>query len=55
LGFGHLVFGRSWERLGSDFDVLHGGLLPVGLVVLSVSPLIARWLRGFNVAKKSRS
>ena len=31
LGFGHFVFGRSWESLGSDFDVLHGGLLPFGL------------------------
>jgi hypothetical protein len=31
LGVGHFVFGRSWEILGSDFDVLHGGLLPFGL------------------------
>jgi hypothetical protein len=45
LGFGHFAFGRSWESLGADFDVLHGGLLPFGLLVLTFSPFIARRLR----------
>jgi hypothetical protein len=45
LGFGHFIFGRSWENLGSDFDILHGGLLPLGLGVLMFSPLIAARLR----------
>src|SRR5216683_6645618 len=36
LGCGHFVFGRSWESLGSDFDDLHGGLLPFGLLVLTL-------------------
>ena len=31
----------SWERILSDYDVFHGGLLLVGLVVLVLSPLIA--------------
>jgi hypothetical protein len=48
LGFGHFVFGRSWESLGSDFDVLHCGLLPFGPLVLTLSPQIARWLRGLS-------
>ena len=47
LGFGHFVFGRSWEGLGSDFDLAHGGLLLLGLVVLMFSPLIAVRLRGW--------
>lgn len=45
LGFGHFVFGRSWESLGTDFDIPHGGLLPVGLMVLAASPWIAARLQ----------
>jgi hypothetical protein len=54
LGFEHFVFGRSWKSLGSDFDVLHGGLLPFGLLLLTFSPLIATRLRGVKAATKSR-
>ena len=46
LGFGHYVFGLSWEYLSSDYNVLHGGLLPFGFVVLLLSPLIAARVRG---------
>ena len=46
LAFGRLVLGASWERLWSDFNLLEGGLLPVGLAVLALSPLIAARLRG---------
>jgi hypothetical protein len=48
LGFGHFVFGRSWESLGEDYDVRQGGLLPFGMVVLALSPVIARWMRAVN-------
>ena len=54
LGFGHFVFGRSWESLGSDFDVLHGGLLPFGLLILTLSPLIATRLRGVKMVTEFR-
>ena len=41
-----LVLGYSWERTASDYDVLRGGLLPFGLVVLALAPrLAARWHR----------
>ena len=40
-GFGHFVFRRSWERLGEDYNVSKGGLLPFGLVVLALSPLVS--------------
>ena len=46
LGVGHYVFGLPWERLVEDFDLLHGGLLPIGLVILTLSPLIAARWRG---------
>ncbi len=45
IGFGHFVFGYSWERLASDYNLSKGGLLPVGLLVLFLSPLIAAKLR----------
>jgi len=45
LGVGHYAFRRSWDSLASDYDVLEGGLLPFGLVVLALSPLIAGRLR----------
>ena len=48
FGFGHFVFRRSWESLGEDYDVPSGGLLPIGLVVLMLSPWIAAWLRGIR-------
>lgn len=42
---GRLVFDFSWERVLSDYNLRRGGLLPIGLAVLALSPLIAAWLR----------
>ncbi len=39
------IMGLSWERLIADYNVLEGGLLPLGMLVLLVAPLIARKLR----------
>jgi len=46
VGFGRFVVGASWERLAADYNVLEGGLLPFGMLVLLFSPLIACKLRG---------
>ena len=40
LGFGHFVMQVSWNKLVEDY-VQRGGLLPLGLLVLTLSPLIA--------------
>jgi hypothetical protein len=40
IAFGRMM-GYSWERLGSDYDMLEGGLLPIGLVVMALAPIIA--------------
>ena len=42
------MLGYSWERLGSDYDLLEGGLLPIGFVIMATSPLIAARLRGVS-------
>jgi len=46
FSFGHFVFGRSWRDLASDYDIAHGGLLGLGMLVLLFSPVIASRLRG---------
>lgn len=43
---GRLVMGLSWERIGSDYNLLQGGLMPIGLLFLTLSPLIAAKIRG---------
>jgi len=43
--FGRLVVKASWERLLADYNVLEGGLLPFGMMVLVLSPLIAAKIR----------
>lgn len=45
LAFGRIVARASWERLCSDDDLRHGGLLPLGLAALGASPLLAARLR----------
>lgn len=50
LGFelllGRLVMGLSWERIASDYKLFEGGLMPIGLLVLTAAPLIAAQLLG---------
>jgi len=46
LSFGWFGLHRSWEEIGSDFDMRHGGMFPIGLAVLTLSPLIAARWRG---------
>jgi hypothetical protein len=48
IGFGRLVLHYSWERLLSDCNLAHGGLLGIGMLVLTVSPLIAARIRGLG-------
>jgi hypothetical protein len=45
IGLGRMM-GYSWKRLGSDYNLLEGGLLPIGFVIMATSPLIAARLRG---------
>lgn len=41
-----LATGASWARIRSDYDLTHGGLMPLGLVVLALAPAIGTRLRG---------
>ncbi len=44
--FGRFVVGASWERLLSDYNVLEGGLMPLGMIFLALSPWVAGKVRG---------
>jgi len=46
LALGRFAFDLSWSEIASDFDLFHGRLLPLGLLFLLFSPLLAAWLRG---------
>ncbi|MCG3163791.1 MAG: hypothetical protein JMDDDDMK_05242 [Acidobacteria bacterium] len=41
IGIGRFVAGYSWERIASDYNILEGGLLPIGLLVLTLAPVSA--------------
>jgi hypothetical protein len=43
--FGRIVMHASWSRIASDYNLLRGGLLPLGLLVLTAAPLIATRIR----------
>lgn len=43
---GRFVFAYSWERIAADYNLLKGGLMPIGLVLLTLAPLIAAKIRG---------
>ena len=44
--FGRMVMRLLWERLSADYNMLEGGLLPLGLLVLLLSLIIAGKVRG---------
>ena len=44
FGLGRAV-GRSWQALLADYDLIHRGLLSIGMVLLALSPWIAARMR----------
>jgi hypothetical protein len=54
VGLGRLVFEYLWDRLLSDYNLLRGGLMPVGLGVMAMSPWMASRLRGVTVDSDSQ-
>jgi hypothetical protein len=45
IALGRIIMRASWERIGSDYDLVHGGLLPMGLLALAMIPLITAKVR----------
>lgn len=51
---GRAVMGLSWDRIRSDYDLLRGGLMPLGLLIMALAPLAGAWLRR-GVRKRRRA
>jgi hypothetical protein len=51
LSFGHYVMHRPWESIGREYNLLHGGLMPIGLGIFALSPWIAKWMRGLGASR----
>ncbi|MFM2433025.1 MAG: hypothetical protein RLZZ511_4239 [Cyanobacteriota bacterium] len=45
VGLGHFGLGYSWERILADYNLARAGLMPIGLALILLSPLIATQLR----------
>jgi len=43
---GRFIAGYSWSRILSDYDLPHGGLLSLGMLMLLASPYLAARIRG---------
>jgi hypothetical protein len=52
---GRLVMGLSWERILEDYDVLNGGLMVLGLLVMMAAPFAALWYKRAESEKVSTS
>jgi len=46
IALGKFVLAYSWEQIAADYNLLQGGLMPIGLVLLVLSPFIATKIRG---------
>ncbi|QIR40066.1 hypothetical protein HCG51_27380 [Tolypothrix sp. PCC 7910] len=46
---GRFVLGYSWQQIAADYNLLNGGLMPIGLVLLILAPLIAAKIRGVTL------
>lgn len=40
--------GRTWQSLLAGYDIAHGGLMAIALMLVLFAPLIAAWLRSSN-------
>jgi hypothetical protein len=45
VAFGRFVMGLPLARIADDYNLAQGGLLPIGLLVLTAAPLIAAKIR----------
>jgi len=39
------ALGLGWARIASDYDLLHGGLMPLGLLAMALTPWVVRQLK----------
>ena len=47
---GRFALNLSWERILSDYDLRKGSLMPIGLLVMFLAPLVTAKMRGRSMA-----
>ena len=52
FGLGYIL-GFSWEYLLADYNLVRGGLMSFGLVIMLLAPAFGAWLRN-TIATKSK-
>ena len=52
LGIGWIV-GADWSRVSADYDLIHGGLMPLGLLAMALTPWTAWRLRTARASPRS--
>ncbi|XGV96137.1 MAG: hypothetical protein ACAF41_25795 [Leptolyngbya sp. BL-A-14] len=55
LGLGRLVLHYSWERVLSDYNLLQGGFMALGLVILVWAPFFAVKLQDTLMQRKQNA
>jgi hypothetical protein len=50
FALGRLVLDLSWDRLAEDYNLSRGGLMPLGLTVVALAPLLMARVRYRGVA-----
>lgn len=45
--FGRYVVGRLWESIAAEYNLSHGGGMPVGLAIFAMTP----WSRHLRIAE----
>lgn len=43
--------GLGWDRIASDYDLLHGGLMPIGLLAMALTPWAVRRLEAQRLVR----
>lgn len=46
FSLGYYILNFPWERMISDYNMAEGGLLPIGLFMMTLTPALAGKLRG---------
>lgn len=54
LALGRLT-GVGWDRIAADYDLANGGLMPLGLLAMGLTPWAVRRLKGRRISRAALS
>lgn len=54
IGLGR-VMGLGWNRIFADYDLAHGGLMPLGLLAMGLTPWAVRQLQKRRLARRANA